>query len=284
MSDVIIGSLNTLQAVKTHSSGILLDGGELGEILLPNRYVPAEFEPGEEIEVFISNDSEDRLVATTEKPFAMADEFALLEVVAASRVGAFLDWGMPKDLLLPFGEQARRLKVGDKELVYIYVDEVTNRLVASAKLGKFIGKTAPDYLQPGNRVSLILAERTDIGFKTIVNDSFWGMIHTTESKGIPRRGERCNGFVARIREDGLIDVTLHPPGYARVTDATEQLAEQLARIDGGFLALHDKSPPEAIRDQLGMSKKVFKQAIGALYRDGRVKLSEGGIQWLGKKD
>lgn len=284
MSDVIIGSLNTLQAVKTHESGILLDGGDLGEILLPNRYVPEDFEPGEEIEVFISNDSEDRLVATTEQPKAMADEFAYLQVVAAARVGAFLDWGMPKDLLLPFGEQANRLKTGDWELVYIYLDEVSNRLVASAKLGKFLERSAPDYLRPGNRVSLILAERTDIGFKVIVNDSYWGMIHSKTSKGIPRRGERCTGYVGRIREDGLIDVTLDPPGYARVTDATEELAEKLANVEGGFLALHDKSSPDDIRDQLGISKKVFKQAIGALYRDGRVKLSSEGVHWLGTKE
>jgi predicted RNA-binding protein (virulence factor B family) len=258
---------------------MLLDGGPLGEILLPHRYVPEGFQPGDELDVFISNDSEDRLVATTETPFAMADEFALLEVVASTRVGSFLNWGMPKDLLLPFGEQPQRVRVGQKVLVHVHLDRVSGRLVASAKLKKYLAEFAPSHLHGGTAVSLIAAERTDLGVKCIVNGEFWGLLKGEGANGVSA-GDRFDGFVARIREDGLVDVSRERPGYGRVPEAAEELAKTLAETEEGFLPLHDKSPPEKIREMLGISKKVFKQSVGALYKAGRVRIAEDGIHLL----
>jgi len=280
MPQPLIGRLNTLQATATHDSGMLLDGGELGDILLPRRYVPADFAPGGEIEVFLSLDSEDRLVATTERPLAMAGEFAMLKVIAGTRVGSFLDWGMPKDLLLPFSEQPQRLRVGEMALVYIYVDKVSRRLVASAKLKKFVAASAPAGLESGSRVEMIIAERTDLGFKVIVDEGYWGLLHLGEGETSPARGTRCTGYISRVLEDGLVDLSLHPPGYAKIPAAAEQLATTLAGAEGRFLPLHDKSPPERVRELLGVSKKVFKQALGGLYKAGRVRIAEDGIYLL----
>ncbi len=275
-----LGRMNKLVAVAYHDSGMMLSAGEWGEILLPHRYVPENFEPGEEIEVFISNDSEDRLVATTERPLAMAGEFALLRVVETTKVGAFLDWGLPKDLLLPFKEQVNRVRTGDQELVHIYVDKATNRLAASARLGKFVAGQAPGFLQPGTPVSLIIAERTELGYRTIVDERYWGLIHSTGSDLKLKRGQRHEGWVARTPGDGLLDITLEPPGYQRVEDASTLLAATLSRAEHGFLPLHDKSSPEEIREALGMSKKVFKQALGSLYRQRKVRLTREGIYWI----
>ncbi len=279
MPDPFIGRLNTLRATSHHTAGMMLDGRGLGEILLPNRYVPASLAPGDEIEVFLSLDSDDRLVATTERPLAMAGEFALLKVAASTGIGAFLDWGMPKDLLLPFSEQVRRLGVGDKELVYVHVDPVSRRLVASAKLRKFVASTAPASAHIGIPVSLQFAEKSELGYKAIVEGSYWGLLRVGPGDKFkaPPRGERCQGFISRVRDDGLVDISLDPPGYAKVPAAAEQLAAALAAAPDAFLPLHDKSPPEQVRDLLGMSKKVFKQAAGALYKAGRIRLAEGGI-------
>ena len=275
MSEPAIGRPCRLLSTTTHDAGMLLDAGELGEVLLPHRYVPADLQPGAEIDVFLSNDSEDRLVATTETPLAMADEFALLKVVASTRVGSFLDWGMPKDLLLPFGEQPQRVRVGDNVLVHVHADRVSGRLVASAKLKKFLAEFAPSHLTGGTAVSIIAAERTDIGMKCIVDDRYWGMLHGEAADGLSP-GDRIDGFIGRVREDGLVDLSRERPGYGRVPDAAEDLEKKI-REAGGFLPLHDKSPPEQVREVLGTSKKVFKQALGALYKAGRVRLDKEGV-------
>jgi predicted RNA-binding protein (virulence factor B family) len=281
MPGSLLGRRHTLPVASLHGSGLLLDAGELGEILLPRRYVPEGLEPGGDIEVFISLDSEDRPVATTECPLVMAGEFALLSVAAVTRVGVFLDWGMPKDLLLPFAEQIRHLKVGDNELVHVDVDRVSGRLVASAKLKKFVVETAPSQWHGGKSVSLLIAEETDLGFKAIVDDCCWGLLRRREGGNVPARGMRCSGYVSRVREDGLIDLSLDPPGYAKVPVAAGQLAAVLAAAEGGFLPVHDKSPPEQVREVLGISKKVFKQAAGALYKAGSIRIGKDGIYWLG---
>lgn len=261
---------------------MLLDGGTLGDILLPRRYVPRGLEPGNEIEVFLALDSEDRPVATTERPLAMVGEFAALKVVDSTQVGAFLDWGMPKDLLLPFSNQVRRLRPGDRALVRICLDQTSGRLVATAKLGKFLADTAPATVSAGDRVSLQIAEHTDLGVKAIVDDLYWGLLPDGSTGKVPEIGERCTGYICRLHEDGLVDLGLEPPGYAKVPAAAEQLAEALAAAEDGFLPVHDKSPPERVRDLLGMSKKVFKQAIGALYKAGRIRISEDGIHLLNR--
>jgi predicted RNA-binding protein (virulence factor B family) len=283
-NDPTPGRLNTLAAVARHPSGMFLDGGTYGEILLPNRYVPDGLEPGGEIEVFLSNDSEDRLVATTDRPLAMAGEFALLEVVATTRVGAFLDWGMPKDLLLPFGEQARPVLAGDEVLVYIQLDRVSGRLVASSKLNRFVDEIPPSNLSSCTRVALLIAERTDLGFKAIVDDRYWGLLPNSLAPTVPPIGTRCTGYISRITEEGLVDLSFELPGYGRVAEAADRLATVLAGAGNGFLAVHDKSPPELVRKVTGMSKKVFKQAAGALYRDKRIRIAEDGIYWLGTGD
>ena len=279
MLELLLGRHHTLRVSSRHSAGLMLDAGELGEILLPKRYVPDGLEPDGEVEVFISLDSEDRPVATTECPLVKAGGFALLRVAAVTRVGVFLDWGMPKDLLLPFAEQIRRLKVGDNELVHVDVDRVSGRLVASAKLNKFVADTAPSHLHGGNMVSLLIVEKTDLGIKAIVDDCCWGLLRS-DGGNLPVRGMRCSGYISRVREDELIDLSLDPPGYAKVPVAAEKLAAVLSAAEGGFLPIHDKSPPEQVREILGISKKVFKQAVGALYKAGSIRIGEDGIYWL----
>jgi predicted RNA-binding protein (virulence factor B family) len=280
MPQSLLGRRHTLRVASRHDSGLLLDAGDFGQILLPRRYVPEDLEPGGEIEVFISMDSEDRPVATTESPTVMAGEFALLRVTAVTRVGVFLEWGMPKDLLLPFAEQIRRLQVGDDEVVHVGVDTVSGRLVASAKLKKFAAETAPSHWHGGKSVSLLIAEETDLGFKAIVEDCCWGLLRRIHGAPAPARGMRCSGYISRVREDGLIDLSLDPPGYAKVPVAAEQLAVLLSTAEGGFLPVHDKSSPEQVRKVLGISKKVFKQAAGALYKAGSIRIGDDGIYWL----
>lgn len=280
--DPVIGRLNTLRVASHHASGVLLDGGKLGGILLPNRHVPEKCAIGDEIEVFLMQDSEDRLIATTDRPLAMAGEIVALEVAATTRIGAFLDWGMPKDLLLPFGEQTRHLHAGDTVVVHVDVDPVSGRLCASAKLNRFVSRTAPRDAAVGTPVSLLIAERTELGFKAVVDGRFWGLLHAGSAAATTVCiGEKHPGYISRITADHLADVTLEPPGYGKVANAAERLAAALAGAPHGFLPLHDKSSPLEIRMLLGMSKKVFKQALGALYRSRKVRLSDEGIHWQG---
>ena len=276
MYNPIIGRINTLRVTAYHDHGLLLDGGTMDDILLPSRYVPEGMEPGAMIEVFLYNDSEDRVVATTERPLVMADQFASLKVVDTNQVGAFLDWGLPKHLLLPFREQQTRVTVGQDALVHVRLDPVSHRLVASAKIDKFLADTAPMDVLEGQKVTLVIAGTSDLGTNVIVDHLYWGLIHQS-AVTVPRRGTTCTGYIGRVRENGLADITLEPPGYKRVSTATDQLVEALSKSTDGFLPLHDKSSPEQIRIALGMSKKVFKQALGALYRERRVRITSEGI-------
>jgi hypothetical protein len=278
MSEPRLGSYNTLRVIENHESGLLLDGKEsFGSILLPTRYVREGVRIGDQVKIFLYLDSEDRPIATTECPYAVVGDFAFLEVVDSTRAGSFLDWGLPKDLLLPFGEQPKRLRVGQSTVVYIYVDEVSSRIVASAKLKKHVSETAPVGLRGGNQVSIMLAEKTDLGIRAIVNDNFWGMIKDAEVESLPSIGSQVQGYVSRVRSDGLVDLSLEPPGYSKVPSAAEKLYGHLQSTDEGFLAVHDKSSPERIRECTGMSKKVFKQAVGMLYKDRKIKIEEKGI-------
>ena len=222
-------------------------------------------------------DSEDRPIATTDCPYAVVGEFAFLEVVDSTRAGSFLDWGLPKDLLLPFGEQPKRLRVGQSAVVYIYVDQISGRLVASAKLKKFVSDTAPEGLRGGNQVEILLVEKTDIGIRAIVNDHYWGIIKDSEIKSLPLIGSRVQGFVSRVRSDGFVDLSLEPPGYSKIPLAVEKLYNFLDSTDEGFLPLHDKSSPDEIKSLLGMSKKVFKQSVGSLYREKKITIKDDGI-------
>ena len=275
----VIGKRNTLTVVRDSSPGLYLDGGEQGEILLPNRYVPRRIKIGGQIEVFVYRDSEDRLVATTENPRAMVGETATLKVIGINRrVGAFLDWGLVKDLLLPFREQVGVVRLGQDVVVRIYVDEKTQRIVASMKLDGDTAVEPPDY-RPGQPVEFLITEKTALGYKALVEGKHSGLLYH-DSLSVPIViGKQLKGFVRALRPDGKIDLVLEQPGYRRVAPLALRIVHALRR-NGGRLGVDDDSSPEAIRQAFGASKKAFKQALGALYKTRRIRFSRPGIELL----
>jgi len=274
---VEIGKLNRMKVVKEVDFGLYLDGGDLGEILLPTRYVPKNCVAGDEIEVFIYCDSEDRLIATTEKPYVMVGGFACLKVVSVTGNGAFLDWGLPKDLLVPFSEQEHKMEEDKRYVVGVYVDENSDRIVASARLDDFLYDESEDDFEVGEEVSLFVANKSDLGYKLIINDSHWGLLHNQEVIRDLKRGETLTGFIKNIREDGKIDLCLRTLPSEKTGDVAEMIM-QLLRKEGGFISVTDKSSPEEIRTLFGVSKGNFKKAVGALYKKKIIKLEEGGIR------
>jgi len=273
-----IGRFNSLQVVKHTEIGLFIDGGPHGEILLPKRYVPKDepTEPGEWLNVFIYLDSEDRIIATTLKPKVQVGGFASLKVVEVSRVGLFLDWGLPKDLLLPHSEEKRPLQVGDYCVVYCYIDERTRRITATARLDRYLDDTAAHY-QAGQEVDLLVVERTDLGFKAIIDGRHWGLIHKNELFKFVRSGMREKGYIKEVRADGKISLSLQPVGQAARDDLGERILAAL-REAGGSLALSDKSPPEAISREFGVSKGNFKKAIGGLFKQGLITILDDRIE------
>jgi predicted RNA-binding protein (virulence factor B family) len=274
-----IGKPNTLAVLRKSQRGLYLDGGEHGEILLPGKYVPAGAAPGHMLDVFIYLDSEDRLVATTETPLAEVGDFACLKVLEVHpRMGAFLDWGLSKDLLLPFREQATPVRRGEKVVVYVYVDPKTNRIVASTRLNRYLKKQAPPF-KNGQPVHLLITNKTPLGYNAIVENTYGGLLyHDTLGAGL-HAGQQLEGFVRAVRPDGKIDLSLEPSGYKRVASLTDQLLQALEQ-NGGQLAFDDASPPEAIREAFGTSKKAFKQALGNLYKQRRIEFTKPGIRLL----
>ena len=275
-----IGKINHLKVVKELSFGLYLDGGEHGEILIPIRYVPKGCRPGDEIDVFIYFDSEDRIIATTEVPFGMIGDFVLLKVISVNAVGAFLDWGLSKDLLVPFREQKQTMQEGRWYMVRIYFDKDSNRIVASAKLDAFLDNLPPDY-EEGQEVDLIICSETELGFKAIINNLHWGMLYKNEVFQSLEKGQRIKGFIKKVREDEKIDLSLVRPGYGKVDDISEKLMEYL-RNNSGFMPLTDKSSPEIIYSLFGISKKAFKMTIGGLYKKGLVLLESNGVRLIQK--
>ncbi len=273
---VEIGKYNSLKINKEVDFGLYLDGGEDGEILLPLRYKPEKYEIDEFIEVFIYFDSEDRIIATTLKPFAIVGEFAVLDVVEVNNFGAFLDWGLPKDLFVPFREQAQRLETGETCVVYILVDKDTKRLMASAKIERFLDNIPPVY-EIGREVDLVIYDKTDIGYKAIINSLHTGILYHNEVFQPLTYGEKVKGYVRKIREDEKIDLILHKPGYGKVNMELEAILLKLKENDG-FLPLTDKTSPEIIYEHFGISKKTFKQAIGALYKSKKISIQNNGIR------
>ncbi|GAB3465157.1 CvfB family protein [Azotobacter salinestris] len=274
----LIGRFNSLQVVKHTDFGLYLDGGADGEILLPRRYVPKDSpsEVGDWLNVFVYLDSDDRLIATTLRPKIQVGGFASLKVVQINRVGLFLDWGLPKDLLLPHSEEKRPLQVGDYCVVHAYLDPRTRRIVATARLDRYLDKTPARY-QPGQAVDLLVVEPTPLGFKAIIDGQHWGLIHKNEVFKLLRGGMREQGYIKEVRDDGRISLTLQPAGQA----ARDELAERiLARLDeeGGVLPLGDKSPPELIARLFGVSKGSFKKAIGGLYKQGLIAIHDERIE------
>jgi len=271
-----IGKMNTLQVLRASDFGLFLDGGKLGDVLLPKRYVSKGLEPGDSVGVFIMLDSEDRLTATTQKPYAMVDEFANLRVVSATGIGAFLDWGMPKDLLVPFREQKVKMREGQSYMVRIYLDRASGRLAASSKLDKFLDKTDANY-ETGEKVDLLVCAKTDLGYKAIINGAHWGVIFHNEVFQPLERGQRSEGFIKQLRPDGKIDLCLHKPGYEKVTDLTDVILQYLEK-QNGFMPVTGKSSPEEIHELFGVSKKTYKQAIGALYKKRLIEFTDDGTK------
>lgn len=273
-----IGQWNTLMAIEISDRGLMLDGGSHGLILCPTKYLAEDAEPGEEFRVFVYLDSEDRLIATTEEPLAQVGEFAFLEVVSVNpRIGAFLNWGLAKDLLLPFGEQLGRARVGQKVVVAIMIDDRTNRIIASQRTHRQLDKSRPLY-DDGQPVSLLIVEKTPLGFNAIINHRHQGLLYHTDLASPLEIGRTVEGFVRRVWPDGRIDLSLDASGYQRVASLTDDILEAL-RHNHGHLGIDDKSSPEEIRHVFGASKKAYKQALGALYKQRKIRLDPKGV-WL----
>lgn len=273
---VEVGKYNTLKIVKDLDFGVYLDGGNELEILLPARYVPKNVKPGDEVEVFIYHDNEGRLIATTARPKATVGEFAFMEVKSVSNAGAFLDWGLMKDLLVPFREQKMAMREGKWYLVYLRVDHVTGRVMASARIEKFLNNVPPLY-EHNQEVDLLVADETELGYKVIINNLHMGMVYHNEVFQRLEKGERLKGYIKEVREDEKVDVSLSPLGFQRVGGIAGTVLEAL-RVQGGFLPVHDKSEPEIIYSLFRCSKKAFKQAIGTLYKQHRIVIGEDGIR------
>ncbi|WP_396211205.1 S1 RNA-binding domain-containing protein [Flavobacterium sp.] len=273
-----IGKYNTLTILRDTKVGLFLGNttDDKDDILLPNKYVPKVFEIGEEIIVFVYLDHEERPVATTLQPYILVNEFALLRVNYINQVGAFMDWGMEKDILVPFKEQARPMEKGKRYLVYLYVDEKTNRLVASSKTNQFLSNENIT-VEKGEEVDLIVSHITELGINVIINEKHKGLLYKDEvyDESI-RTGDRAVGYIKNIRPDGKIDVSLQKQGYENVEPNAEKIVDEL-RASRGFLRLNDNSHPEDIKTVLKMSKKTFKKAIGSLYKDKLIEIKDDGI-------
>lgn len=277
---ISIGKSYELTVVKTVEFGVYLDAGELGEVLLPRKYVPADLAVGESIEVFLYLDSEDRPVATTQKPKAQVGEFAYLKVVAVNRVGAFLDWGLGKDVLVPFAEQHRPMEVGQSYLVYLYIDKNDGRIVASSKIDKFLDDEKPHDFKPQQAVDLIIANSTDLGYKAIINHSHWGVLYKNDVFQRLSFGQYKKGFIKHIRPDGKIDLSLQ--GGKETRDKYEKIILIHLQKNNGFAPVHDKTDPKVISELFGMSKGAFKKAIGGLYKQRIIRIEKDGIHLVEK--
>ena len=274
----LIGRFNTLQVSKFTDFGLYLDAGADGEILLPKRYIPKQeaLEVGDWLNVFVYLDSEDRVIATTQKPKVQVGGFASLKVVEINSVGLFLDWGLSKDLLLPHSEEKRPLQVGDYVLVHVYLDPRSRRITATARLDRFLDNSPATY-RVGEQVELLIAERTDLGFKAIINERHWGLLHKNELFRFVRSGMRETGYIRELRDDGKINLSLQPVGAEQRDVLAERIVEAL-QAAGGFLPLSDKSPAELISQQFSVSKGNFKKAIGGLYKRGVILIGDDGIR------
>ncbi len=275
-----IGVLNNLRVVKEVDFGVYLDGGEHEEILLPRRYVPECCKVDDNIRVFIYLDSEDRFIATTESPYAMVGDFALLKVVAVESVGAFLDWGLLKDLLVPYSEQSPTMETGKSYIVRIYVDKKTNRIAATTRLDRYLDNEPGDF-HAGQEVELLICNQTDIGYKAIINGTHWGVLYSNEVFQPLKSGQKRRGYIKKVRDDNKIDLSLHKPGYERVDDITDTILNVL-KEQGGFISVTDKSPPETINKLFGVSKKTYKKAIGAIYKKKLITIENDGIKLISK--
>ncbi|MBR3981284.1 MAG: GntR family transcriptional regulator [Bacteroidales bacterium] len=272
-----LGKKNTLKVLRSVDFGFYLDAEDYDSVLLPIRYAPKDLKEGDEIEVFIYLDSEDRLIATTEEPFAEVGEFAYLKVKDMSKFGAFLDWGLPKDLFVPYREQKMRMERNKSYWVYIYIDQETDRIAATAKIDRYLDKYNPPYTE-GDEVSIQIHSKTELGTKVIVDRLYWGIIYNNEIFEPLNIGDKKIAYIKNIREDLKLDISLSKVGYQNKISDIESTILSALEQNGGFLPLHDKSNPEEIKAQLAMSKKSFKMAVGGLYKAGKITIEENGIR------
>jgi len=274
-----IGKRNSLAIIRASQPGLYLDGGELGEILLPGRYIPAGLAPKQKLDVFVYRDSEDRLVATTEKPHAMVGEFGYMKVKSVNpQVGAFLDWGLAKDLLVPFSEQEFPLRAGEWIVVYVGLDVRSNRIIASTRLNRHLNRDTPAY-RDGQPVNIFVTAKTPLGYNAIVDNAHFGLLYKDQLAYALKIGARMRGFVRTVRPNGKIDLSLDASGYKRVAPLTDLIVTAL-KISGGRLPFDDDSSPVEIRQHFNVSKKAFKQALGKLYKTRRIGFTQPGIELL----
>lgn len=273
-----IGQSYSLVAIKNVDFGVYLDAENLGEVLLPKRYVPEDLAYGDEVDVFLYLDSEDRPVATTKKPKVKVGQFAYLKVVDTSSVGAFLDWGLDKDVLVPFAEQHRQMEVDKSYIVYLYIDKIDGRIVASSKIDKFLDDDRPHDFTPQQRVDLLIANTTELGFKAIVDNSHWGVLYADEVFQRLSFGQSKKGFIKQIRSDNKIDLSLQ--GGQETRDKYAKIILIYLNEQNGFAPVHDKSDPQLISTLFGMSKGSFKKAIGGLYKQRIISIEKDGIRLI----
>jgi len=273
-----IGRLNTLQVLREVAFGVYLDGEELGDILLPKRQIPQGTRIGDLLEVFVYFDSSDIIIASVIKPLVQVGEFAYLKVVDNNKMGAFMDWGLPKDLLVPFREQRHKLLKNRKYVVHVYLDRASNRIVGSTRLDKFLSKDKPRY-ESGDNVDLLITSQTDLGYKAIVDGEYWGLLYKDQVFRTLEQGQNLKGFIRQVRPDGKIDLSLQDPGKLHLDAASQKILDVL-KAGQGFLAMTDETSPELIYDKFGFSKKTFKRSLGGLYKKRLIRLEPKGIRLL----
>lgn len=277
MKEIMLGRFNKLRVTKFVDFGLYLDGGEVhGEILLPKRYVPEGVEVNDELDVFLYLDQEERLIATTETPLAQVGDFAFLEVAWVNNYGAFLHWGPMKDLFVPFSEQKMKMQKGNSYIVHLHVDNTTHRIMASAKIERYLSQDFPPY-RAGDKVELLIWQKTDLGLKAIVDNAYGGLLYEQQIFRQLRTGDRISAYVKQVRPDGKIDLSLQPEGMAAARDFAEEL-EHYMRAHDGTCRLGDKSPAEDIYATFGVSKKVFKKAVGDLYKRRLIEINDEGLR------
>ncbi len=275
---IYIGQKNTLTILRETDPGLYLGDDEDNVVLLPNKYIPEGFKIGDKLSVFVYLDHEERPVATTLEPYINLNEFAYLRCEDVNKYGAFLDWGLEKQLFVPFKEQARPMKVGNWYIVYLYLDDKTNRLVASSKTNKFLNNENLD-IKAFDEVSILVTHLTDKGANVIINGKYKGLIYLENIFEDIRTGDSITAYVKKIRPDNKVDIVLQQPGYKSIEPNAQYVLDEL-KIAGGFLPLHDKSNPDTIKNELGLSKKSFKKAIGTLYKNKQILIKEDGIELI----
>ena len=273
--NIELGKFNQLEVVKEVDFGLYLDGGEEGEILLPTRYVPEGCQVGDMLNVFLYLDIDERLIATTLTPLVQVGQFACLEVAWVNQFGAFLNWGLMKDLFVPFSEQKMKMQVRRKYVIHAHLDDESYRIVASAKVERYLSKDIPDYA-PGTEVDILIWQKTDLGFKAIIDNKHSGLLYENEIFCTLETGMQMRAFVKQVREDGKVDLILQKPGFEKIDDFSKTLLDYI-KEHGGRIHLNDKSPAEDIYDTFGVSKKTFKKGVGDLYKKRLISLQENGI-------